>query len=63
MKCPTCNGETVVLHTNADARRRECRGACRQRFTTVEVLKDEHQRLQAAVEEVRQVAERLKAAA
>ena len=63
MNCPTCDGETIVVHTNGNERRRECRGDCRQRFTTVEVLKDDHQRLQEAVADVRQVAERLKSAA
>lgn len=62
MNCPTCHGETIVLQTVAPDRRRRCT-RCGQRFTTVEVLKDDHQRLQEAVADVRQVAERLKSAA
>lgn len=60
MNCPTCQGDTIVLQTIGNDRRRECRGACRQRFTTTEVLKVEHERLQEAVDVVRSVADRLK---
>lgn len=64
MNCPTCGSESIILRTDGLNRRRRCSNqACQQRFTTTEVMKDEHQRLQAAVEEVRQVAERLKTAA
>lgn len=60
MNCPTCRGDTRVVQTIGADRRRECVGACRQRFTTTEVLKTEHERLQEAVEVVRSVADRLK---
>lgn len=63
MNCPTCNGDTIVLHKHGGDRRRKCIGQCGLRFTTTEVLKEDHERLQAAVDEVRQVAERLKPAA
>ena len=61
MNCPTCDGETIVVHTNGNERRRECRGDCRQRFTTVEVLKDDHQRQLEAVEVVKEAAAKLAA--
>lgn len=62
MNCPICRQDTIVLTTVAPDRRRKCT-TCGHRFTTVEVLKEDHQRLQAAVEDVRAVAERLKTAA
>lgn len=62
VNCPICQQDTIVLTTAAPDRRRKCT-ACGHRFTTVEVVKEEHQRLQDAVDQVRQVAERLKDAA
>lgn len=61
MNCPTCDSDTIVLRADGAQRRRQCTNtACNNRFTTIEVLKDDHDRLQDAVEQVRQVAERIK---
>ena len=61
MNCPTCSGDTIVLRADGNERRRECRGQCRQRFTTVEVLKVDHLRQQEAVEVVKEAAAKLAA--
>lgn len=68
MNCPICNGDTKVLYKDGQDRRRECIGqqgkkGCGHKFTTTEVLKEEHQRQQQAVQAVVDVAEKLKAAA
>lgn len=62
MNCRICPGETIVLETRGSERRRHCT-ACGHRFTTVEVLKDERRRELAAVQVVKEAAERLKDAA
>ena len=62
MNCPICDGDTIVLSKDGADRRRKCVNACGHRFTTTEVLKEDHQRLQNAVETVKAVAEQLKAA-
>jgi transcriptional regulator NrdR family protein len=61
VNCPICSSDTIVLHKDGADRRRKCT-KCHQRFTTTEVLKEELQRQQEAVQAVRDVAERLKAA-
>lgn len=38
MKCPHCNADTRVLHTQGEVRRRECFNE--HRFNTLEVLHD-----------------------
>lgn len=63
MKCTICKGDTVVLATDGNDRRRKCVGKCGHRFTTTEVLKDDWQRDQEAVQTVIEAAEKLKAAA
>ncbi len=62
MNCPVCRQETIVLRKDGAERRRECT-ACRHRFVTVEVPKDEQLRQQEAVQTVIEAAEKLKAAA
>lgn len=67
MNCPICDGDTKVLYKDGQDRRRECvgtaaKGGCGHKFTTTEVLKEQHQRQQEAVQTVVDVAERLKAA-
>jgi Zn ribbon nucleic-acid-binding protein len=67
LNCPICAGDTRVLWKEGQDRRRECVGdgerkGCGHKFTTTEVLKDQHQRQQQAVQDVVAVAERLKAA-
>lgn len=62
MNCPICRSDTRVLKTMASERRRQCSG-CGHRFTTIERLKEDDQRLQEAVQTVREAAEKLKAAA
>lgn len=62
MICPICGGDTKVLYKEGQDRRRQCLGGCGHKFTTTEVLKDQHQRQQEAVQAVKDVAERLKAA-
>jgi transcriptional regulator NrdR family protein len=46
MNCPVCSRDSRVLKTTDTERRRECLG-CGHRFTTKEVLKDDHQRQEA----------------
>lgn len=67
MNCPVCRGDTKVLYKDGPDRRRECVGkggkpGCGHKFTSIEVLKDEHERQREAVQTVVDVAERLKAA-
>ena len=48
MNCPLCKGQTIVVdsrpHDNDTTRRRECL-ACEYRFTTIEVSREQYQRL------------------
>lgn len=66
MNCPICKGETRIVRTEGVERRRECTGTvgerpgCGARFSTIEVLKEEHQRQREAVQTVREAAEKLK---
>lgn len=60
MNCPICSQPSIVLKTLDNERRRECT-ACKHRFPTVEVLKQDHQRLQEIVEDARSLAEKLAA--
>ncbi len=62
MICPVCKGDTKVLYKDGQDRRRQCVGGCGHKFTTTEVLKEEHQRQQEAVRAVVDVASKLKAA-
>lgn len=62
MNCPICKGDTRILRTEGAERRRECIDGCGRKFTTVEVLKEDHQRQQEAVQIVVDVAAKLKAA-
>jgi transcriptional regulator NrdR family protein len=50
------------VRTDGAQRRRQCT-ACGQRFTTIEVLKDEHQRREAIIQEAVALAEKLTAGA
>lgn len=64
MNCPICRHESIVLRSDGHERRRRCTNAkCNNRFTTVEVLKDDHERQKAAVQTVVEVAEKIKDAA
>lgn len=62
MNCPICASDSHVLTKDGVTRRRECT-KCFHRFTTVERLKAEEDRLQEAVQTVREAAEKLKDAA
>ena len=62
MNCKVCGGDTIVLGKDGPDRRRRCTG-CGKRFTTTEVLKEEHQRIQEAAQAVREAAEKIKVAA
>lgn len=62
MNCPLCDSDSRVLTKEGVTRRRECT-KCFHRYTTVERLKEEEERLQEAVQTVREVAEKLKDAA
>jgi transcriptional regulator NrdR family protein len=62
VNCPVCSQPTIILKTRDAERRRACT-VCPHRFTTTEVLKEDHNRQQEAVQTVIEVAERLKAAA
>ncbi len=62
MNCPICKADTYVQSTTGQERRRKCTG-CGERFTTVEVLKVEHQRREALLEDARELAEKLTAGA
>lgn len=51
-----------MLYKDHGGRRRQCTNeACRHRFTTVEVLKKDHDRTQELLEDARDWANRLKA--
>lgn len=45
MNCPACGGETIVVDTRGIYRRREC-AHDGLRFSTVEVLRSDYDRLQ-----------------
>lgn len=60
MNCPLCSKPTLVLKTIGEDRRRECTG-CGHRFTTTEVLKEDHQRQAELLEDARALAEKLAA--
>lgn len=60
MNCPVCDAGTVILKTLGTERRRKC-VRCQRRFTTTEVLKEDHKRLQEAAEDVKALAEKLAA--
>lgn len=62
MNCPVCNEESRVLKTEGTERRRGCT-KCGHRFTTTEVLKDEHDRRERLLEDAKALAERLREAA
>jgi transcriptional regulator NrdR family protein len=62
VNCPICSQDTFVRKTLGTERRRQCTG-CGHRFTTTEVLKEEHDRQLEAVQVVREAAEKLKVAA
>jgi hypothetical protein len=62
LNCPICKAVTKVLYRDNGARRRACTNAnCNHRFTTVEVLKDDHDRTQELLEDARDLAQRLTA--
>ena len=61
MNCTICHGDTVVLSKDGADRRRRC-SQCGHRFTTTEVLKEDHQRQQDAVRTVVEAADKLRAA-
>lgn len=64
MKCPTCSSETYVTHKDGAERRRRCANKrCDHRFSTTEVLRDEHQRQREQVQVVLEAADKLKATA
>jgi transcriptional regulator NrdR family protein len=58
MNCPVCSHDSRVLKTLETERRRECL-RCGHRFTTTEILKDEHQRREELLRDARALAERL----
>lgn len=60
MNCPLCSQPSIVLKTLETERRRECT-VCKNRFTTTEVLKTDHQRLEEVAQDVRALAEKLAA--
>lgn len=60
MNCPLCSQPSLVLKTLDTERRRECT-VCKNRFTTTEVLKEEHQRQAELIEDARALAEKLAA--
>lgn len=62
MNCPLCRSDTVVLKKDQADRRRKCT-QCGNRFTTTEVLKDEHERRERIIEDAKALAERLSEAA
>lgn len=62
MNCPVCKAGTVVLKKDENDRRRRCT-RCGNRFTTREVLKDEHERRERLLEDAKALAERLREAA
>lgn len=62
MNCPTCNADTYVQSTEGPKRRRKCT-KCGYRFTTREVLEEEHRRREALLEDARELAEKLAAEA
>jgi transcriptional regulator NrdR family protein len=62
VNCPLCRQDSRVLKSIEGERRRECT-ACKHRFTTTEVLKEERLREQEAVQVVIEAAEKLRAAA
>lgn len=62
MNCPICKADSTVLKTVGAERRRECTG-CKHRFTTTEVLKDEHQRREALIQDAVALAEKITAEA
>lgn len=62
MNCPLCRQDTFVLKKLHDERRRECT-ACKHRFVTVEILKEDHRRNVQVLEDVRELAEKVKATA
>jgi transcriptional regulator NrdR family protein len=58
LNCPVCSQDTRVLQTRDPERRRECT-ACGHRFTTTEILKDDHERRGRLLEQARALAEGL----
>jgi transcriptional regulator NrdR family protein len=62
VNCPRCRSPSKVLYKDHGGRRRQClNDACRNRFTTVEVLKADHERTQELLEDARDLASRLSA--
>ncbi len=55
MNCPICSSDSRVLRTDNGARRRECL-RCKHRFSTIEVRREDHER-------IRNITERAKALA
>ncbi len=62
MNCPLCAADTRVLYTEGADRRRAC-AECQHRFTTTEILKTDHQRSQAIIDDAKALAEKLTAGA
>lgn len=49
MRCPKCNAWTDVLETRSPRRKRECANG--HRFTTMELVEDDHLELLFAIKE------------
>jgi transcriptional regulator NrdR family protein len=62
VNCPICKAPSRVLYKGPEGRRRACTNKeCNTRFTTVEVLKDEHDRDRELLQDARDWAQRLTA--
>ena len=61
MNCPICSQPTRIQRTEGRERRRECT-ACGHRFTTREILKDEHQRQEQIIKDAKALAEQISGA-
>jgi len=49
MNCPLCQAESLVIHTDANRRRREC-VRCKYRWSTLEIGEPEIRRLRRVAE-------------
>lgn len=58
MNCPVCSQDSRVLKTLQTERRREC-VKCGHRFTTKEILKEQHDRREKLIELVHRLQEAL----